>query len=221
MASDLGLGIGLFGILVLSLAVHEFGHAWTARKLGDPTAERLGRVTLNPIPHLDPVFSVVLPLAMILSGSGYIFGAGKPVPVNDRNLRHPTRDMLLISTAGPFMNVVLALCFTGLGHVLYHVAGITDRSVAGILLYNAIGLNFILAAFNLLPVPPLDGHRVLGFFLPRPVREVFYRAWWLGLVVLFLLIFQGGWTYLRRWALIPFADLYEPLMPPTYPAPYL
>lgn len=215
---DIWHKLGFFALLVGSLALHEFGHAYSALKLGDRTAKDLGRVTINPLPHLDPIFSVVLPLAMLFSGTGLLFGAGKPVPVNDRNLKRPALDLMLISVAGPAMNIVLALLLTGAFHVYCTVRDVDpvfvlDRDKAVILFLDGIRLNFILAIFNLLPVPPLDGHRVLGFFMPRAMREQFYRMSFLGLLLLVPLLFGGGWHYIDQYVLQPLSDFYYGFMP--------
>lgn len=214
---DLTANITLFGLLLLSLGVHEFGHAYVATALGDPTSERLGRKTLNPIAHLDPLYSIALPAYLIFfSGTGYLFGAGKPVPVDTRYLRRPHRDMLLISSAGPAMNVALALALTAMAWVLTHSSIGTSDSMS-----DAVGLgirlNLLLAIFNLLPVPPLDGHRVLGFFLPPALRERFYRAQWL-LLVLMLLLFLPSTNFLWSSLLEPLLGWWRSaLMPADWP----
>ncbi len=190
------LNLSSFVILILSLAFHEYGHAWTANKLGDPTAKDLGRLTLNPIPHLHPIFSVLLPLYFIFvqPGSGLFFAAARPVPVVAQRLRHPVRDMMLTSVAGPGMNVLLALAAT----LLYHlqVKANPDEleglaSTRGLVIMLAIRLNLALAIFNMIPIPPLDGHRVASFFMPDPLRRAYESIGAIGFVVLLVLSSRG------------------------------
>src|SRR5688572_27990330 len=179
-------------LLVLSLTFHEYGHAWSAKKLGDDTAERMGRLTLNPIVHLDPIFTVLMPLLMLfgpLQGLPVGILAAKPVPVNPWNLGKPTRDMMITSAAGPAMNVVLAFFFTAAYWFHVEVRGIAPGNLSSRAVMSAIQLNLQLAIFNMLPIPPLDGHRVLGYFLPRNLREAYYRITpGIGLIILLALM---------------------------------
>ncbi len=145
-------------VLVFSVIVHEIAHGWVAWKLGDPTARMLGRLTLDPRPHIDPLFTLLVPVLCALSGSP-IFGGAKPVPVNARNFRHPSRDMALVALAGPVSNLLLAT----LAGVLIRLP--LGATLSGIVYYMLV-INLVLAAFNLLPIPPLDGSRVMAHFLP-------------------------------------------------------
>lgn len=183
-----------FVILMLSLAFHEYGHAWSAYKLGDSTAKDLGRLTLNPIPHLHPIFTVLLPIYFIFiaPGSGVFFAAARPVPVDPRNLRHPVRDMMLTSVAGPAMNVVLALFFTAAYWFHTEIRHVPWDQLSSLMIIGAIQMNLGLAIFNLLPIPPLDGHRVLGFFLPAPLRNAFYSFGQYGFILLLVLSSRGA-----------------------------
>jgi len=164
-------------VLLLSLTVHEFAHGWTARKLGDDTAERLGRLTLNPLAHADPIGTFLLPLL------GVPFGWARPVPVNPARFRRDVRmttGMMLTSLAGPLANVVLAIVSTVALGLLYRLAPDTAAQIHGLgaFLGIAIQMNVALAVFNMLPLPPLDGSRVVDALLParlRPQWESFSR----------------------------------------------
>jgi len=159
-------------LLVLSLGIHEAAHAWVALKCGDPTGRDLGRITLNPVPHIDPFMTIVLPLLMVVSGSPFFFGGAKPVPVNYYNLRNPLRDMALVALAGPFSNFVLAIFFYFVQKLVAEKFGIwTSDNLGYLILSQAIDFNLLLAAFNLLPIPPLDGSRVMTWLLPGGLRE--------------------------------------------------
>jgi len=192
-------GLIYFAVLLLSLSFHEFGHAWTALRCGDPTAQRLGRVSLNPLVHADPVGTVILPLFMIFSGSGLI-GWAKPVPFDPRNLRHPGRDDILISAAGPIANLILALAGAVIIRMTHGLGA--DNAVGGFLatvLPFMVRINVLLAVFNLIPVVPLDGSWILVHLLPREIGQR-YRAFgeqW-GFALLLVLLFTGvAWTWIR------------------------
>jgi Zn-dependent protease len=143
-------------ILIFSAIVHEVSHGLMAEKLGDDTAREEGRITLNPIPHIDPFGSILLPLVLLLAHSPVIFGAAKPVPVNFNNLRNPKSGMALVSLAGPLANFILAIIL-----VLPLKFGFTN-SIATPILYQAILINIVLGVFNLIPIPPLDGSKILA-----------------------------------------------------------
>ena len=181
-----------FGVLLLSLTIHEAAHAWTAWRLGDPTARVLGRVSLNPLVHIDLVGTVVLPLVAAISGLPLI-GWAKPVPVNTRNLREPRRDFMLVAAAGPISNllqaVVAAMLLRGV------VAGVDGGSgaLAALfqVLYLAIQINLLLAFFNLIPVPPLDGGNVLLGLLPPRAAAGFAQLRQYGFILLYALMLSG------------------------------
>ncbi|MEK7512917.1 MAG: site-2 protease family protein [Patescibacteria group bacterium] len=153
-------------VLVFSIVLHEVSHGFIAERLGDPTARLMGRLTLNPLKHLDPFGSVILPLLLSLIPGGVIFGWAKPVPYDPRNLRHPERDGALIAVAGPISNFALALVFG----LVIRVLGLFQLSgpfiFFGELLAIVVLINLALAVFNLIPIPPLDGSKVLFAFLP-------------------------------------------------------
>ncbi|NOY15243.1 MAG: site-2 protease family protein [bacterium] len=172
-----------FGALLIAITVHEFAHAWVADRKGDPTARLQGRLTLNPLAHLDPMGTLFL----ILVG----FGWGKPVPVDEFNLRNPKTDMALVALAGPAANIISAIVAAGLLHVL-------PMSLAGgyVQLFLAfITLSLVLAFFNLIPLYPLDGSRILGAVLPDEIWhevEYFLKEYSLILLILILLPLFGG-----------------------------
>ncbi|HSM07052.1 MAG TPA: site-2 protease family protein [Longimicrobiales bacterium] len=188
MNLDLAL---LIPILIMSVVVHEVAHAWQARREGDPTAERLGRITLNPIPHLDLLGSIVIPVLLYMQG-GFIFGWAKPVPVVPSNFRsHPGGD-IRVSMAGIVSNLALAVVSTLIGAGVAAASGLLGEDVTLVLFeaaYFGIFINLLLAFFNLLPIPPLDGSHVLEQFLPPGPRERYRSLGKFGIPVLFLLVF--------------------------------
>lgn len=158
------IDIALIFALIMSVVMHEMAHGYAANWLGDPTARLAGRLTANPIPHLDPLMSVILPGLLILSGSGLIFGAAKPVPYNPYNLRNQRWGEAIVAAAGPAMNIVIAIVFA----LLIRNADVLGFGEVFVLLaFKIILLNIFLAFFNLLPIPPLDGSKILARILPR------------------------------------------------------
>jgi Zn-dependent protease len=180
---------GVVGLAVVSITTHEAAHGFVADRLGDPTARERGRLTLNPIPHIDLFFTILLPLFLILSRSGFIFGGAKPVPVDVSRLRNPKRDWALVGAAGPGSNVLIAI---GLAAVL-SAATLTGLANASSSLTEilAIGifLNALLAVFNLIPIPPLDGSRVVQYFLTGEARALYGRLDRFGLLLILALVF--------------------------------
>ncbi len=163
--------------LILSLSIHEFAHAYVAQKLGDDTAYYLGRVTLNPLSHLDPIGTLLL----LIAG----FGWGKPVPFNPYNLKNPKRDSAIISFAGPLSNFSLALILT----VLYHV--LPSSPLLNGFLYTTILYNIALGVFNLIPIHPLDGFKVFNGILPDELSEQWIQTAPYGMFILLFLVFTG------------------------------
>jgi Zn-dependent protease len=184
----------LVPILLLSIVLHEVAHAWVARGEGDHTAERQGRITLNPIPHLDLVGSVLVPALLIAAPGNFIFGWARPVPVNPNNFRDRRGGDIRVSLAGIAVNLLLAVGFTLL---LVPLAALGNGGVVGILqvaAFYGILINLILAIFNLIPVPPLDGSHVLYHLLPRGLREGYRSLGRFGIIALlaFLFLVPGG-----------------------------
>jgi Zn-dependent protease len=178
---------------LLAITLHEVSHGWVAKQLGDPTAYMLGRLTVNPLKHVDPLGTVVVPIAMLLlSGGTMAFGWAKPVPVAFRNLRHPKRDMVLVAAAGPISNFLMAAVWAILAAALTFSG--SDASVAQWLFNNCVfgmQINVLLAVFNLLPVPPLDGGRVLAGLLPRAGSNALERVEPFGLIIVVVLMMSG------------------------------
>jgi Zn-dependent protease len=178
-----------FIIFIYSIILHEIAHGWVADRLGDPTARLMGRLTLNPIPHIDPVMSILVPLFLRFSGSGIIFGAAKPVPIDPYNLREPRKDMGLIGLAGPATNLILALAFSLIARLLFAFAPIPLLIQ---LLANAAIINIVLAVFNLISLPPLDGGRVLSAVLPSDYANALASLERFGLlIIMFLFLFPN------------------------------
>jgi Zn-dependent protease len=178
--------------VLFAITVHEVAHGWVAKQLGDPTAMMLGRLTLNPLKHIDPIGTVLVPLVLIVLG-GVIFGWAKPVPITAENLRHPKRDMAYVAAAGPLANLVMALFWALLMKVaLILPSGLMDLALPLTYMGGAgITINVLLMVLNLLPVPPLDGSRVVAGFLPDPLAWKFSRLEHYGLIILLLLMVSG------------------------------
>jgi Zn-dependent protease len=185
---DAILTAGLVLVVVPSITSHEAAHGFVADRLGDPTARERGRLTLNPIPHIDPFFTILLPAFLILSGSPFIFGGAKPVPVDVSRLRRPRRDWALVGAAGPFANVAIAIALSVLLSVLVHASVLNRSSRATAVLAVGICVNVVLAIFNLIPIPPLDGSRVAQYFLSGKVLKAYRRLERIGLLVVVLLV---------------------------------
>ncbi len=186
-ASDLAA----FALLLFSFSVHEAAHAWAADRLGDSTARERGRLTLNPLPHLDLWWSVLIPFLM-LTTAGFFFGGGKPVPVSLHRLRQPRRDWMLVSAAGPASNILLAVLFA----LVFGASkrfGVWPPGATGYdILMTAVAFNLFLAAFNMVPIPPLDGSRVLAGLLPDRAASALMRVERFGFLILIALLWLPG-----------------------------
>lgn len=181
--------------VLLAITLHEAAHGWAAAKLGDPTARLMGRVTLNPFAHVDLVGTVIIPLALLVMNAPFLFGYAKPVPVNFSRLRNPRRDMALVALAGPASNILLAV----LGALAFHLVPVLPDAAtqwAAEMLQRLVLLNLILAVFNMLPVPPLDGGRILVAILPDwaawKVARLERAGLFIVIGVLFLLPYLAG-----------------------------
>jgi Zn-dependent protease len=177
----------LITILIPSIIFHEIAHGLAADKLGDPTARLSGRLSLNPLSHLDPIGSLLLPGIIILSNSPFIIGWAKPVPVNPYNLNNPKKDMIWVSLAGPATNLALAVIFA-----LPLRLGILDGgTLLGQIFLLGLRLNILLAIFNLIPVPPLDGSRILSGLLPADLSLQFNKIEPFGIFIILILFLSG------------------------------
>jgi Zn-dependent protease len=184
-----------FSIILVSLTIHEAAHAWTADRLGDPTARMLGRVSLNPIVHIDPIGTILLPLVAAISGLP-IIGWAKPVPVNISRLRHHRRDFMFVAAAGPASNLAQAAI---VALVVRLLAGAdAERGLLVAILVAAVQINLLLAFFNLVPVPPLDGGNVLAGLLPESAAALLDGLRQYGFILLYALMLSGILTQLIR-----------------------
>ncbi|MDP1853864.1 MAG: site-2 protease family protein [Candidatus Omnitrophota bacterium] len=172
-------------IFFMAVVIHEFAHGWCAYKLGDPTAKYAGRLTLNPLAHIDPVGTVLLPLLLTVMRAPIIFGWAKPVPINFWNFKHPRRDMILVGLSGPLSNILLAFLVSLILKMTLFSPFIRQ------VLELFVVINLFLAVFNLIPIPPLDGSRVLVGLLPRNLTFVIARLEQFGMLILIVLIWLG------------------------------
>ena len=175
----------IFVVLLFSVILHEVAHGYTALRLGDPTARDAGRLSLNPIKHVDPFGTVLLPLLLHLAQSPILIGWAKPVPVNPLLLREPKKAMMLVSASGPLTNITLAVLFA-LG--LRYLPASTAPLFVDLLVFSCY-INIILALFNLLPVPPLDGSKLLAGLLPARLRESYMRLGRYGIFIVLPLVY--------------------------------
>lgn len=178
--------------VVMGITVHEVAHGWMALRLGDRTAQMLGRLSLNPVRHIDPLGTIAVPLVLLMLG-GFVFGWAKPVPVTWENLRRPQRDMALVALAGPLANLLMAVAWLGVLLIGISAESSASGFARGLVYMAAAGIliNTVLMVLNLLPVPPLDGSRIVAALLPRRLGSGYARIEPFGLVILLLLIATG------------------------------
>ncbi|MDD5594891.1 MAG: site-2 protease family protein [Candidatus Omnitrophica bacterium] len=196
----LGLLIS-FGLLIIAMTTHEFAHGWVANKLGDSTAKYSGRLTLNPMAHIDLFWTIILPFFLFITTQGqFVFGAAKPVPINYWALRNPKRDIIWVGLSGPLANFIFAfvlslfLRFLPLPDLLYFV------------LQNLVYINIILGVFNLVPIPPLDGSRILSGLLPDRISYRLSQLEPYGFIIVILLIWMGLFDFLI-WPIVKFISV--------------
>jgi Zn-dependent protease len=185
---ELGYIIPLFAVLIVSLSFHEAAHAWTADKLGDPTARMLGRITMNPLAHIDWIGTVLFPLIAMISNFP-LLGWAKPVPVNMHNLRHPRRDFAIVALAGPVSNLVIAVVIAALRPAVGDATGFMSGPSSW--LAQALQLNVLLAVFNMVPVPPLDGGNVLAGFVPEQAARALDVLRNYGFLIIYAMMLTG------------------------------
>ncbi len=173
--------------ILFAITLHEVAHGWVANKLGDPTAKMMGRLTLNPIKHIDPIGTVLVPLLLLLMKTNFLFGWAKPVPITWENLRKPRRDAALVAVAGPLSNFIMALIWVA----LLKLGSVWN--VKALLTMGQIGMvvNLLLMVLNLIPIPPLDGSRVVSSLLPRKASLVYNRIEPFGFFILIGLLVFG------------------------------
>jgi Zn-dependent protease len=193
-----------FAVLVPSVILHEISHGWVALAFGDDTAKRAGRLTLNPIAHIDPFGTIILPALLIATSHG-AFGYAKPVPVNTRQLRHPRNQSVIVSLAGPAVNIALAV----LAALVLRQIGLASNDNVHQVVFTVGWANAILAAFNLLPIPPLDGSAVIERVLPESMMAGYLRFRQYSFPILFILVFfwRDGLSTFFLWALHLWAHL--------------
>lgn len=204
MGQDFIMRIALYAIpLLLGVILHEVSHGWVADRLGDPTARLMGRITLNPLVHIDPVGTVLLPLVLLVTGAPFIFGWAKPVPVHFENLRGGRRDMALVAAAGPVTNFLLACAAAFVFRLI--LVGAQDPSIVGQTWFQwiaepvlqmaliSLSFNLVLMLFNLMPIPPLDGGRIAVGLLPIRMAYQVERLERFGMLIVLIVIMTGVW----------------------------
>ncbi len=181
-----GLLIGI-PIFLFAMVIHEVAHGWVAYKLGDPTAKFSGRLTLNPVSHIDPFGTILLPVMLIMMNSPVVIGWAKPVPINFMGLRDPKSDIMKVGLAGPLANVIFAFILAA----MFRLLPFLHSPLLAEIFFSSILVNLVLAAFNLIPIPPLDGSRILFGLLPPGMAIRYMSIEPYGFIILFVLIWMG------------------------------
>ncbi len=185
--------------VLLAITLHEAAHAWAASRLGDTTAKMLGRLSINPLRHIDPIGTVLVPILVgVLSHFQFVFGWAKPVPINWNQLRTPRRDMALVAAAGPVSNLIMCLLWAGCFKLALFLNPQTSMVALFLLLAAQAGvfINLVLALINLIPIPPLDGSRVVASLLPPRQAALYMRLERYGFLILIILLFTGALSWL-------------------------
>ena len=185
-------------VLLFSAIIHEIAHGFVAERLGDPTARLAGRLTLNPKKHIDPMMSIALPLILLISGSPVIIGAAKPVPVDPFNLKDGRKDLALVSLSGPLSNVVLAILASFIVRIIVNIQPSELLSFLIFIFSAIVKLNLLLAIFNLIPIPPLDGSKIFSLLLPEKLANAFLSLGSIGIFIIFFLLLSPGELSLGR-----------------------
>lgn len=206
-----------------AIVLHEFSHGYIAFRLGDPTAKVQGRLTLNPLAHIDPIGTILVPIVLVILRSPFLFGWAKPVPINPNYFRNPYKGMFYVAIAGPLMNIALALGASAIGRLailitplsLLYGRGFSAYFVQTIfyLLGFFVIINIILAVFNMLPIPPLDGSRVLTYFLPPEGKRVMMQLERYGFLIVLALLYLGA----LRGLIGLISGIWEALLGPYWP----
>ena len=188
MSYDLSGILLNISVLIFAIVVHEVAHGYVAYRLGDPTAHRSNRLSLNPLDHVDPMGSIIVPLFLVLTNSSVMLGWAKPVPIDPRYFRHPRRDEVLVSLAGVTANLILA----AIAGLFFRALAPAPNSTLDVFLILACRTNVALAVFNLMPIPPLDGSHIVAALLPPRAAESFQRISRAGIILIYLLLFVGA-----------------------------
>lgn len=203
--------------ILLAVMLHEIAHGYIANRLGDPTAKMLGRLTLNPIAHIDLFGTIIMPIMLYIFTNGqFIFGYAKPVPINPANFRNPKRDMAISAAGGPITNILIAFISAALlKYIIIPFSDILPLDISkkiltpiGMMLESSVFINVILASFNLLPVPPLDGGRVLSGLLPQRYSDTLSKIEPYGMIIIILLVISG----IARYLIMPLKALFISLI---------
>jgi len=210
--------------LIFAVTIHEAAHGWVADRLGDPTARKLGRITINPIPHIDPIGTLLVPILM-LTFTGFLIGWARPVPVTTSRLRSPKRDMAIVAAAGPGVNLLMAIVWLLVMLLTHQFLRGVEVVAIPLLLMSVAGVfvNLVLMAINLLPIPPLDGGRILTGLLPLGAARQFARIEPFGLVILIALLVTGvvgmilGPVVFGMVAALPGSELVFGILPVLFP----